>query len=100
MRKSIAVLGVALAPAIVAGGVVGAAPQTADGALATYKLTYASLPNGTKQVVRWNGCQKAITYKVNLSSVPSSLRSTVLADTKVAVAKVAANTSFVFSYKG
>jgi len=100
MRKSIAVLGVALAPAVVAVGVVGAAPQTADGALATYKLTYASLPNGTTQVVRWNGCQKAITYKVNLAAVPSAQRTAVLADTKAAVAKIASSTAFVFSYKG
>ena len=100
MRKPIAVLGAVLAPAALATAVVAAAPQTADGAIATYKLTYASLPDGSKRVVRWNGCQKAITYKVNLAAVPSSLRSTVLADTKVAVAKIAANTSFVFSYKG
>jgi hypothetical protein len=100
MRKPIAVLGVALAPAALAAGVVAGAPQAADGAIATYKLTYASLPNGTKQVVRWNGCQKAITYKVNLAAVPSAQRSAVLADTKTAIAKVALNTKFVFTYKG
>ena len=100
MRKPIAVLGVVLAPAAVAAGVVTAAPQTADGAIATYHLTYASLPDGSKRVVRWNGCQQAITYKVNLAAVPSSLRSSVLSDTKLAVSKVAASTSFVFSYKG
>ena len=100
MRKSIARLGVALAPAALVTGLVAAAPQTADGAVPTYNLTYASLPDGSQQVVRWNGCQTAITYKVNLAAVPSALRPGVLADTKAAVAKVAADTSFVFSYKG
>ena len=100
MRKPIAILGVALAPVAVTVGAIAVAPQTADGALATYRLTYASLPNGTKQVVRWNGCQKTITYKVNLAAVPSSQRAAVLSDTKAAIAKVALNTTFVFTYKG
>jgi hypothetical protein len=100
MRKPIAALGFLLAPVALAAGVIAAAPQTADGSIATYKLTYASLPNGTRQVVRWNGCQKAITYKVNLAAVPSAQRSAVLSDTKAAISRVALNTRFVFSYKG
>lgn len=100
MRKPVAAAGALLAPLALTASVVSAVPQTANGATATYKLTYASLPNGTKQVVRWNGCQKAITYKVNLGAVPSARRSAVLADTKAALAQVSAATKFVFSYKG
>ena len=100
MPKPLVALGVALLPVALAAASLAGAPQTADGAVATYKLTYASLPNGTKQVVRWNGCQKTITYKVNLAAVPSAQRSAVLSDTKAAVAKVALNTKFVFTYKG
>jgi hypothetical protein len=100
MPKPLVAIGVALVPVALAAASLAAAPETADGAVATYKLTYASLPNGTKQVVRWNGCQKTITYKVNLAAVPSSIRTTVLEDTKTALRQVGANTGFLFTYKG
>lgn len=102
MRLSIRTIGLVAAPLATAALFSTAIPQTASGAtyVPTYARTYASLPDGTKQVVRWNGCQGAITYKVNLAAVPSSLRATVLAETKTAVANVAASTQFVFSYKG
>jgi hypothetical protein len=100
MRKQLLAAAAVLAPAAFAAAMVAAVPQSASGAVATYRLTYASLPNGTKQVVRWNGCQRAITYKVNLASVPSTQRTSVLADTKTSIAQVAAYTGFVFSYKG
>ena len=100
MRKPLAVLGVALAPVALTAATVTTAPQTADGAVATYALTYASLPNGTRQVVRWNGCQTAITYRVNLSGVPLAQRSTVFAETKAALAQISATTKFTFAYKG
>ena len=66
MPKHLAALGAVLVPVALTAASLSAAPLAADGATATYALTYASLPNGTKQVVRWNGCQTAITYKVNL----------------------------------
>lgn len=100
MRSSIRKAGYALVPVALTALVLAAIPQPATGAVAPYARTYAKLPNGTTQVVRWNGCQSAITYKVNLGAVPSSLRSTVLAETKTAVAQIAANTKFTFVYKG
>jgi hypothetical protein len=100
LRKYIKVAGAFLAPLALTAGALATVPQSATGATATYKFTYASLPDGSNRVVRWNGCQKAITYKVNLASVPSSQRAAVLADTKVALAQVALNTKFVFAYKG
>lgn len=100
MPKPLVALGVALVPIALTAASLATTPQTADGAIATYKLTYASLPNGTKQVVRWNGCQTAITYKVNLYAVPTSIRTSVLNDVKTALSKVTASTGFTFSYKG
>ena len=94
------VLASVLAPVALTGVIAAAAPQQASGATATYKLSYAQLPNGSTKLVRWNGCQQAITYKVNLGAVPSSLRSTVLAETKTAIAQIAYNTKFTFAYKG
>ena len=100
MPKPLVALGVALVPIALTAASLATTPQTADGATATYKLTYASLPNGTKQVVRWNGCQTAITYKVNMYAVPTSIRTNVLNDVKSALSKVTASTGFTFSYKG
>lgn len=100
MPKPPVALGAALLPVALMAAVSATAPQAAQGAAATYKLTYATLPNGTKQVVRWNGCQTAITYKVNLAAIPSSRRNAVLADTKTALAQVSASTGFKFAYKG
>ena len=100
MPKPLVALGVALVPVALTVASLAAAPQAADGAVPTYALTYASLPNGTKKVVRWNGCQTAITYRVNLSAVPTAQRSTILAETKAALAQVAATTKFTFAYKG
>lgn len=100
MPKPLAALGVALVPLAMTAATLAAAPQTADGAVPTYALTYASLPNGTKQVVRWNGCQTAITYRVNMSGVPLAQRNTVFAETRAALGQVAATTGFTFLYKG
>lgn len=100
MRRVFAKACAAVVPLALTATTLAMAPQTAQGATAAYKLTYASLPNGAKVPVRWNGCQKAITYKVNLASVPSAQRTAVLAETKAAVGQVAAATRFTFSYKG
>src|SRR6478672_4275837 len=100
MRKSLALLTAALVPLGLASAIATAARQAAVGATATYSLTTMKLPNGTTVPLRWNGCQKAITWKVNLAAVPSAQRATVLSETKTAVARVAGSTGFTFSYKG
>ncbi|GAA2164711.1 matrixin family metalloprotease [Pedococcus bigeumensis] len=100
MPKPFAVVGATLVPVALTVASMAAAPMVADGAVATYKLTYASLPNGTKQLVRWNGCQTGITYKVNLGAVPSAQRASVLADTQKALVQVQNSTGFRFVYKG
>jgi hypothetical protein len=100
MRKPLAALTSLLLPAAMAAAVIVAAPQSASATTTAYTLTYATLPNGAKVPVRWNGCQADITYKVNLGAVPTSLRATVLAETRAAVGQLAAYTRFTFSYKG
>lgn len=100
MRKSLALVAAALAPLGLASAIATAVPQAASGATATYKLTTMTLPNGTSVPLRWNGCQKAITWKVNLAAVPLSQRTAVLSETKTAVARIASYTGFTFSYKG
>ncbi len=90
-----------LAAAVVLGAAIAtAAPTGATAATASYKLSYSSLPNGSKPVMRWNGCQSAITYKVNLGAVPSASRSTYLSETRAAVSKLSTLTKVPFSYKG
>ncbi|GAB3443081.1 hypothetical protein GCM10027517_21050 [Phycicoccus ginsengisoli] len=100
MRTSLRALAAALAPVALVAAATVAAPQAASGATATYKLAYASLPNGSKPVLRWNPCQKAVTWKVNLASVPTASRATVLSETKSAVARISQATRIPFSYKG
>jgi Matrixin len=89
-----------LAAAVLGAAIATAAPTGATAATATYKLSYASLPNGAKPVMRWNGCQAAITYKVNLAAVPSSLRANFLSETRTSVARLSTLTKIPFSYKG
>lgn len=100
MRKPIAVIVTALASLGLTGAALVIAPQLASATTAAYKLTYATLPNGSKVPVRWNGCQTAITYKVNLASVPSAQRATVLSETHEAARQLATATGFRFAYKG
>ena len=100
MPKPLAVVGATLVPLALTVVPMATTPLVADGAVATYKLSYASLPNGTKQVVRWNGCQLGITYKVNVGAVPLAQRAAVLADTQKALVQVQNSTGFRFVYKG
>lgn len=89
-----------LAAAAVLGAAIATSAPTGASAAASYKLSYGSLPNGSKPVMRWNGCQTAITYKVNLSAVPTASRSTYLSETRTAVSKLSQLTKIPFSYKG
>lgn len=100
MRRPRVAIASALGAVLAVVGVIATVPQPAAGTIATYRLSYASLPNGTKPVIRWNGCQTAITYKVNLAAVPSSLRTTILNETKGSVARISKVTGIAFSYKG
>jgi Matrixin len=73
--------------------------STAEAATATYRLHTQRLPDGRTVTMRWNGCQ-AITYKVNLASVPAKSRAAVLAETHTGLKRLAAVTGFRFVYRG
>ena len=68
---------------------------------ASYQLSEISLPDGTVRTPRWDPCQPAITYKVNVKKVrgAAAKRSAIQA-TKVSVARVADATGMRFSYQG
>jgi hypothetical protein len=100
MRLAARALAAALVPLAATAIASTVAPQSASAATATYRLSYGTLPNGVVRVQRWNPCQATITYKVNVAAVPSTKRSTVLSETKSAVAKLASATRMTFSYKG
>ena len=99
-RKALAAVTAATAMLGFVAAITTATPQAAAGATATYKFTYITLPNGSKVALRWNGCQTAVTWKVNLAAVPTDQRSTVLSETKTAVGRIATHTGMTFSYKG
>ncbi len=99
MRTRLTALAVLAAVALTTA-VAASVPQSAQGAAATYKLSYVTLPNGSKVPLRWNGCQRWITYKVNLSAVPSAQRKAVLAETRASILQLSAATKFNFAYKG
>ncbi|HEV7195943.1 MAG TPA: matrixin family metalloprotease [Pedococcus sp.] len=89
-----------VAPLALVATIVALAPSTASATGLGYALSYTSLPNGTKPVVRWNPCQSAITYKVNLADVPTAMRPTILSETQATVGRLAAYTGMAFSYRG
>ncbi|MEY5144952.1 MAG: hypothetical protein RL745_319 [Actinomycetota bacterium] len=85
---------------VLLSGIAAAVPQPAAGAAgSSYSLSYQS---GSGAVLRWNPCQRAITYRVNLRYAGSSAtaRSSALADVKGAITKLSAATGIRFAYLG
>lgn len=76
-----------------------AASSPASAASATYSVQYLTLGNGQRVVARWNPC-RTHAYKVNLASVPSATRATVLAETQAALRVLATRSGMSFTYKG
>ena len=85
--------------AVVFAAVPALAVSPASASTATYSVQYLTLGNGQKVVARWNPC-RTHTYKVNLASVPTATRTTVLAETQAAVRVLATRTGISFTYKG
>jgi hypothetical protein len=93
-----ALVAVAATMALAAPG-LPTSPATADSS--DYKLSYQTLPDGTKKVARWNPCQ-VITYRVNptyLSSDPAKRTRGVL-EVKEAFKRASAATGITFKYTG
>ena len=87
---------VTLILAVVPIQVAGPAAAATSG---SYKLNYAQQPHGKNFLLRWNPCG-VHTYKVNLAAVPARSRPVVLAETRAAMGKLAAQTGMSFAYRG
>ena len=78
-----------------------AVPLSAPAQAATgYKLQTVTLASGKTTVARWNPCQAAITYQVNLAGLPKAKRAAMLALVKKSFAKLAAVDGLTYRYTG
>jgi hypothetical protein len=88
--------------AVLAGGPIYSLARTHD--LASdqddYALKAVNLPDGSQVEARWNPCQQAITYAVNLSGLPGSARAGVLAEVEAGVARVSRADGMHYRYVG
>lgn len=89
----------ALAAALSLTGISIAAP-TAAAASTAYRLNHHTTSEGST-VVRWNPCQKAITYRVNVAGLPTkAAKRSAVRVTRASVARVARATGISFAYRG
>ncbi|MBT0769321.1 hypothetical protein KIH74_10345 [Kineosporia sp. J2-2] len=65
-----------------------------------YTLRSAQLASGASTTARWNPCQQAITWQVNMSGWPASKRSAMLKQITAAVTKVSKVTGMTYRYAG
>jgi hypothetical protein len=66
----------------------------------TYVLPTTKLASGRTAVVRWNPCQAAITYRVNLAGIATAKRAGMLKTIASAFAQLAAADGMTYSYQG
>lgn len=89
---------------IIAGGPLVSLIGTAGTASATggpdHRFKTVGLADGARVVPRWNPCQRAITYKVNLTGLPAGRRPAVLAEVRSAVGDLGAATGMRYRYAG
>lgn len=67
---------------------------------AGYAVQRVTLPDGRRVVVRFNPCQAAVTYKVNVAAVPSGSRASVLAEIRSGITRLSATTGIGYRYRG
>ena len=84
----------------VAGGPMGSGVSTAAARTAAYSVMKARLNSGKTIDARWNPCQTAITYKVNLSGLPQKKRAAMLVTIKASVKRLHAATGMTYRYRG
>lgn len=65
-----------------------------------FALFSSTTPAGKKVTPRWNPCQTAITYRVNIRHLDPSARSQALADVKTAFTTIGKATGMAFTFKG
>jgi hypothetical protein len=87
--------------AVVVGGPLASLAQAGTSApSAGYALKTVKLASGKKAVVRWNPCQKAITYRVNLKGLVKAKRAAVLKEIKTAFGELSVADGIKYRYAG
>ncbi|MFI7588648.1 hypothetical protein ACIB24_16375 [Spongisporangium articulatum] len=69
-------------------------------AATSYRTMSVTLKDGSTSQVRWNACQKTITYAVNLAGVKSGAKADTLRMVRKGFAKLAAINGISYTYKG
>lgn len=69
-------------------------------ATGTYQLMPVTLNSGKTVTARWNPCQTAVTYQVNLSGLPKKKRAAMLKTIKASFVRLHAATGLTYRYKG
>jgi hypothetical protein len=65
-----------------------------------YQLMDVTLNSGKTVAARWNPCQTAITYEVNLSGLPKKKRAAMLKTIKASFRRLHAATGMTYDYQG
>jgi hypothetical protein len=104
--KRASVIWPALLVAVLIGAAMIGAPFRGFGAHVSlssgtsYELRSIQLADGKSVIARWNPCQTAITYQVNLSGVAAAKRPAMLALIKKSFVKLAAADGMNYRYTG
>ena len=98
MRSGAVVAGlIALITTATVGGPISSA-QAGTGS--GYSLAKVKLASGRSVVARWNPCQPAVTYRVNLAGVPRAKRAALRQEVRTAFGKLSAADGITYRYTG
>jgi hypothetical protein len=87
--------------AVVVGGPLASLAQAAASAPPPrYALKTVELASGKKAVVRWNPCQQAITYRVNLKGLVKAKRAAMLKEVRTAFGELSVADGIKYRYAG
>lgn len=64
-----------------------------------YATSTVRLSDGRRVVLRWNPCQ-VITYRINVSAVPSRQRAAMITQIRAAVTRLSAASGLTYAYEG
>jgi hypothetical protein len=90
---------VAIAAAVLSGPLVRPLQPTVGGG-PQYRLKAVTLPSGAESPVRWNPCQSAVTYRVNLKGVARAKRPAMLKQVRRAFRQLAEADGITYRYAG
>jgi hypothetical protein len=86
--------------AVAVGGPLASLAQAGNTAPPVYALKTVKLASGKKAVVRWNPCQAAITYRVNLKGLAKAKRAAMLKQVKTAFGELSTADGITYRYTG